>query len=303
MKALEPVLGNDEQSELGEGPVWDETRERLLWVDIRRGVVYSGTLEPAGTVSIQERIRFEQTVGAVAVAENGDMLVAGATQLLVRHPDGSVDAGPRILDAKVDRRLNDGKVDPSGRFVVGSLSLGAPSETETLVQVGVDGAVAIVDDDLTLSNGLAWTPSGKFYSIDTMRQLVYVRDYADDGSLGEREVFLTVADGYPDGMCLDAEEHLWIAIWGLGRVNRYSPAGELVQSVAIPAPHVSSVAFAGPDLATLVVTTATQDLSEEELARFPHSGHLFTIDVGVRGLPQRPWTPFVLAETYEEHLS
>ena len=90
-------------------------------------------------------------------------------------------------------------------------------------------------------------------------------------------------------MCLDAEEHLWIAMWGLGEVHRYTPDGELVAIVEVPAPHTSSVAFAGAELDTLVITTATQDLTDSQRAEFPHSGRLFTVRPGVRGLPQPFW--------------
>jgi sugar lactone lactonase YvrE len=129
------------------------------------------------------------------------------------------------------------------------------------------------------------------YSIDTLRQTVFVRDYdPQTGTAGPREPFLTVDEGYPDGMCLDVDEHLWIAMWGLGQVHRYSPAGGLVSVIEVPAPHVSSVAFAGPGLDTLVITTATQDLTDEQLARFPDSGRLFTASPGVAGLPQALWS-------------
>lgn len=94
-------------------------------------------------------------------------------------------------------------------------------------------------------------------------------------------------------MCVDAEDHLWIAMWGKGEVRRYSPDGELVRTITVPAPHVSCVCFAGPHLETLVITTATQDLTEAQLNEFPLSGHLFTVQPGVRGLPQTLWSGFV----------
>jgi len=293
MNTREPVVANDEQCILGEGPVWDATRNRLLWVDIRRGMVFTGKLQPDGTVTTTDRFEFDQTVGAVAVAVNGDLLIAGADRLIVRHPDGDIDLGPSILPPSSGRRLNDGKVDMQGRFVVGTLCLTGESNSEILVRVDQDSETHVIDDDLTLSNGLAWAPNGyRFYSIDTLRQVVYSRSYYPDGALGPRTEFLRVSEGYPDGMCLDAEDHLWIAMWGLGEVRRYSPTGELVQTVTVPAPHVSSVSFAGPLLETLVITTATQDLSDEQLEQFPFSGHLFTVEPGVLGLPQLPWRGF-----------
>jgi sugar lactone lactonase YvrE len=284
------IVANDEICILGEGPVWDATRNRVLWLDIRRGLVLTGTLQADGSVDIVDRTEFGQTVGAIGVAQTGEWIVAGAEELLVRRTDGSVTNGPRVLPSSSGRRLNDGKVDPAGRFVVGSLSLDGPSDKEILVRVAGDGSITELDSDLTLANGMAWTANGsRMYSIDTLAQTVYLRSYnPSSGAVGPRQVFLQI-HGFPDGMCLDAKEHLWIAIWGSGEVRRYSPEGELVATIKLPAPHVSSVAFAGPVLETLVITTATQDLSDEQLAEYPDSGRLFTVNAGVLGLPETAW--------------
>lgn len=287
-------MANDEQCLLGEGPLWDAPRNRLLWVDIRRGIVFTGDLAPEGTITITDRLECGQTVGAVTVAATGDLLIAGADTLLMRSANGSVTAGPTILPPQRGRRLNDGKVDPNGLFLVGTLSLEDESEREILVRVGQDRTVEVIDDDLTLSNGMGWSSDGsRFYSIDTLRQLVYVRSYSPTGELGQRTELIRISDGSPDGMCVDAEDHLWIAMWGKGEVRRYSPDGELVRTITVPAPHVSCVCFAGPHLETLVITTATQDLTEAQLNEFPLSGHLFTVQPGVRGLPQTLWSGFV----------
>ncbi|MFP3712666.1 SMP-30/gluconolactonase/LRE family protein [Puerhibacterium sp. TATVAM-FAB25] len=286
-------VANPQVHELAEGPVWDPVRERLLWVDIRRGLVFSGELRDDGTVDVVDEVAFGGTVGAVAVSAEGDWVVAGGEQLLLRDPAGVVRPGPRILPPGSGRRLNDGKPDPAGRFLVGSLHLEDDDPTEELLAVlDADGTVRVLDDDLTLSNGLAWTADGtRMYSIDTLRRTVYVRDYgARTGAVGPRTTFLTVDDGHPDGMCLDAEEHLWIAMYGLGQVRRYSPAGELVATIEVPAQNVSCVAFAGPRLDTLVITTATQDLTPDQLAELPDSGRLFTATPGVRGLPLPLWS-------------
>ncbi len=287
-------VASDKVYGLGEGPLWDPVRRRLLWVDITGGMACVGDLRDDGTIRVLERHRFEGTVGAVAVSEEGDLLVAGAEGLFVRHTDGTISPGPRLLPSGSGRRLNDGKPDPAGRYVVGSLRLDGASTSEVLVQIDHDGTVRVVDNDLTLSNGLAWTADGtQLYSIDTERRTVYVRDYdVATGDTGPRSVALQVDAGFPDGMCLDAEEHLWIALWGRGRVHRYSPAGRLVEVVDVPAPHTSSVAFAGPELDTLVITTATKDLTASQLAEHPHSGRLFTVRPGVRGRPEPLWRPF-----------
>ena len=291
MRILQAIPATPEAYDLAEGPVWDPVRRRLLWVDIRRGLVLSGDLEADGTVSAIARFPFPGTVGAVAIAPDGEWIVAGASELLTRTIDERQTPAQQVIPSGAGRRLNDGKVDPAGRFVVGSLRLDGPSDTEILARIEDDGRVTVLDDDLTLSNGLAWTADGsRMYSIDTMRRVVFARPYDPvTGEVGPRAEWLTFANGLPDGMCLDVEEHLWIAMWGLGQVHRYTPDGELVAIVEVPAPHTSSVAFAGAELDTLVVTTATQDLTDSQRAEFPHSGKLFTVRPGVPGLSQPFW--------------
>lgn len=290
-------VATDEAHELGEGPLWDPLRRRLMWVDIRAGLVLTGELRPDDTIAVTGRDRFDETVGAVAVAADGRRLIAGALGLIVQGEDGERVNGPVLLD-EPRHRLNDGKSDPRGRYLVGSLSLDGPSTGERLWLIDHDGAVRVLDDDLTLSNGLAWTAGGtRMFSVDTECRTVFVRDYEPaTAATGPREVAFTIEDGYPDGMCADAEDHLWIAIWGRGQVRRYTTDGTLVGIVEVPAPHTSSVAFAGPELDTLVVTTATQSLGEDELALWPLSGRLFTARTGVRGRPEALWNPGNRAE-------
>jgi sugar lactone lactonase YvrE len=279
-----------EQFRLGEGPVWDARRRRLLWVDIEGGLVLEGVLD-AGAITVTDRIEFGGTVGAVTVADDGALLVAAQTHLVVRYPDGTREDGPRIVPAGESRRLNDGGTDPAGRFLVGTLSLAGPSEREILVRLEADGRLTVLDDDLTLSNGLAWSSDGRrMFSVDSLRRTVSVRDYdPDSGAVGPRRVHLRLEDGLPDGIAMDAADHLWVAVWGRGAVRRYAPDGAVVDQVAIPAPHTSSVAFAGDDLRVLVVTTATSELTDAQLAAHPDSGRMFTARVDVPGLPVAPW--------------
>jgi sugar lactone lactonase YvrE len=266
---------------LGEGPVWDAARQRLLWVDIMAGDVHEGRL--GDRIEVTRTWSFEKSVGAVAVAADGDLLVAERETLTRVQGDGSRTLIARVLPEGAPNRLNDGAVDPSGRFLVGSLG----GDREVLVRLE-DGGCTTIDDDLTLSNGLAWSPAGdRFYSVDTLTHAVHVRDYP----AGPRSTLFTVDDGYPDGLCADAAGNLWLAVWGGGRVECRSAAGELLAVVEVDAPNTSSVAFAGPGLDVLVITTATQDLSPADLAKHPLSGQLFTARVGVPGLPTPYWNP------------
>jgi len=286
----QPTRATSEVFQLAEGPVWDAAGARLLWVDILAGAVLEGRLS-AGLVEVAHRHDFPGMVSAVAVGQDAELLIAAQEQLVVLGPDGSRRHGPRVLPPDARRRLNDGSTDPSGRFLVGTLSLDGPSEDEVLVRLEPDGSLTEIDDDLTLSNGLAWSLDGRLmYSVDTLRRVVYVREYdVASGASSGRRVHVRLDDGHPDGIAVDAEGHLWVAVWGLGQVRRYAPDGALVDRLDVPAPHVSSVAFAEEDLRTLVITTATAELSDEQLRENPDSGALFTARVDVPGHATTAW--------------
>jgi sugar lactone lactonase YvrE len=276
---------------LGEGPLWDAPRERLLWVDVDAGTVHEGRLDGDRVVVTGSQHR-DRTVGAVVCSAAGDLLVAGAQTV---HTTREV----RVVPAGARRRLNDGACDPAGAFLVGTLALGDTEGQETLVRLERDGSLTVLDDDLNLSNGLCWSPDGTLlYSIDSVPGIVWVRSYdATTGATGPRREWLRITDGLPDGLCADAEGHLWIAVWGAGEVRRFTPDGRPAGVVTVPAPHTTSVAFAGPGLNRLLITTATAMLDAEQLAAYPMSGRLFLADVGVTGLSVTPWAGPISGET------
>ena len=254
---------------------------------MHEGVLDGARVRPTETHS------FGEHVGAVVVATDGRLLVAAERTLVVVRPDGRREELARIVPDGVRRRLNDGGTDPAGRFLVGTLSLAGPSETEELVRLEPDGRITLVDDDLRLSNGLAWSADGRtMYSTDSQRMTVFARPYEPaTGAVGTRRPHIVVEGGVdPDGMAIDAEEHLWVAVWGGSEVRRYVPDGHVVDRIAVPAPHTTSVAFADADLRTLVITTATHDLKEDQLEANPLSGQLFTARVDVPGLPVPAWS-------------
>ncbi|MFW6598947.1 SMP-30/gluconolactonase/LRE family protein [Propionibacteriaceae bacterium Y2011] len=277
---------------LAEGPVWDPVRERVLWVDIPAGRIRTATLTSDGDLAPAEQVSVGGSVGAVAVSADDHWIIAGATGILQRDASGLITAGARVLPGDSGRRLNDGKPDPAGRFVVGSLRSDGDSSTEVLVRIESDDSVTTLDDDLALSNGLAWTRDGScMFSVDTLRRVIHRRSYdPSSGGVGPRTDFAHVDDGLPDGICLDAEEHLWVAIWGRGEVRRLSPSGDHVDTVTVPAPLVSSVAFVGKDLRSMVITTAAGGLTTAERQRHPLSGHLFLTEPDTPGLPMTAWS-------------
>ncbi|MBA2955672.1 SMP-30/gluconolactonase/LRE family protein [Nocardioides sp. MAH-18] len=277
--------------ELAEGPLWDAARERLVWVDILGRAVHTGRLDQ-GSVEIGPSHHFESYVGAAAVAEDGALLVAEGHHLTRVAPDGTRTSGPDLFADHPDDRWNDGTCDARGRILVGTSSLAGARHSQRLLRV--DGDITeVLDDDLGLSNGLAFSPDDALlYSVDSVpARRVWVRDYdQSSGAVGPRRPALDLTDALPDGLCVDASGNLWLAAWGRGQVRCYSTAGELLDLIELPAPHTTSVAFVGPGLDQLLITTARGELSPAEQDEHPLSGSLFLARPGCTGLPPHAWS-------------
>jgi sugar lactone lactonase YvrE len=276
--------------ELAEGPLWDPVRKRVLWVDIPAGQVCEGHLGDDGArVVTTVTHQFANTVGAVATAQDGRLLVAGDKRLMMIDGDG-VRYGPQVIPSVDANRFNDGKCDPAGNFVVGTLSLDGTDDRQMLLHA--DGSrIRVIDDDLGLSNGLAWSvDGGTLYSVDTVRGNVWRRSYdAGTASWAGRQLLFQISEELPDGMCVDVEGNLWIALWGAGQVRRYSPKGEVLAVVDVAAPHTSSVCFVGDRLDSLLITTARAELTPAQRQQYPLSGRLFTVAVDTCGAPAPLW--------------
>jgi len=193
-----------------------------------------------------------------------------------------------ICDPEPDRshnRLNDAKVDPAGRIWAGTKDDRDQEAIGALYRLDPDLSVSRHDDFYQVTNGPAFSPDGRYlYHNDSGARLVYRFELRDDGSLGEREIFIRFADewGYPDGMTTDVDGGLWIAHWGGGRLSRFDPGGRLERSIHLPASNITSCAFAGDRLDRLFVTSASLGVDGEEKA-----GSLFEVEAGTRGLPAK----------------
>lgn len=275
--------------QLAEGPVWDHVRSRVLWVDIPSGDVLEGSLDGDAITPIGSR-HVDTTVGAVALAGDGAQIVAGHHSIYRIGADGASRQLATLIGPNEQRRFNDGKCDPAGRFLVGTLALG-DDVRERLYRIEADGAVIVIDDDLHMSNGLAWSPDGQImYSVDTTPGILWKRTYdPESGEIGAREEAFRVTDGSPDGICADTNGNLWVAVWGTGQVRHFTPGGELIGVVKVDAPYTSCVTFVGPERDILLISTAIDDLSPERLRAHPRSGSLFLARVEARGLPTNLW--------------
>ena len=292
MTDYEAVPAGDERFEHGEGPVWDPVRARLLWVDLVAGRLLEGELTADGErVEVTRRRQFDKMVTVVVPAAAGGLLVGGQESLFTLDADGTRRDGPRIVPAGARRRLNDGATDPAGRFLVGTMSLDVESTTEELVRLEADGRLTTLDDAVTLSNGLTWSADGRrMYHADTLAGVVWIRDYdPPTGAVGARAVHLELAPEMPDGVAIDTEDHLWVALFGAGEIRRFAPDGTLVDRVRVPAPRVTSLAFGGNDLGRLLITTTYYGLDDAQRRAAPDSGRLCTVRVEATGAPVVPW--------------
>jgi sugar lactone lactonase YvrE len=284
------TVASERAYELAEGPVWDEERARVLWVDINPGQVHIGSLHE-DVVEDTVVLRFDQMVGAAVCSADGRLLVAGQRDLYLVEPEARRRHLCALVPAEKNSRLNDGACDPAGRFLVGSMALDARQGEECLYRLGSDGTPATLDSDLTLSNGLAWSPDGSvLYTVDTTPGIVWSRPYdVTTGATGARSQILHFGKASPDGMCVDTDGNLWVAVWGAGEVRCFTPAGERVATVTVPAPLTTSVAFVGQARDTLLITTARDQLSSAQVDAFPLSGHHFIAHVNATGVPTTPW--------------
>jgi len=276
---------------LGEGPVWDERADELLFVDIEGHRVH--TFEPAS--GAHRWFDVGRSVGAVVLCEDGSLLLAADQMFLAGSRDGA-SLRPfgtfRVDDDRV--RFNDGKVDPFGRFYAGTMHSGEREAHGRLYVLEGDGAVRTALSDVTVSNGLAWDPSGTvLYYVDSPTRSIDAFDVEPgSGSLSRRRSVAMVSDGFPDGMAIDDEGMLWVAVWGGYRVDRVDPSsGRLLGRVRLPTKQVTSVAFGGPSLAQLYITTASTGLDPADAGA--HAGDVFVVDAGVSGPASSRFAPSV----------
>ncbi|WP_184791757.1 SMP-30/gluconolactonase/LRE family protein [Streptomyces sp. 3211] len=285
---------------LTEGPVWHAGRGDLLWVDITAGLVHRAPLvardDDSGLPDLGDRttISLDRPVGAVALCASGGLLAAAATSFLRVDEAGAATefAAPAVPDDGTPRRFNDAKCDPSGRLLAGTMAYDATPGAGTLYRLDPDGTVTTVLSPVTISNGLGWSPDGRLlYYADSPTHRVDVFDHDPaTGTLSARRPFAdTSPAGMPDGLAVDTEGRVWVAVWGAGQVRAYTPDGALHAVVTVPASQVSSCAFAGPDLDLLIITTAADGLTAAQLAAQPHAGRIFICRPGATGLPVTPF--------------
>jgi sugar lactone lactonase YvrE len=264
----------------GEGPVWSEAWGGLRWVDMLAGDVLSlaedGTITRRHVANIAAAIRPRRQGGAVLGVERGfaletlDGVVTHLAELWTDH----------------NLRMNEGGCDPDGRFYCGSMAYDKLPGAGTLYRFDPGGSVRVILSNVTVSNGLEWSPDGSLaYYNDTDTYRIDVFDYAFESGLTGRRPFVEMPEGgRPDGLAVDSQGGVWVALSNAGAVHRYTPRGVLDEVIQVPARKVTACTFGGPNLDQLFITTSREGLEPgvDSLA-----GSLFRSHVEIRGIPTR----------------
>lgn len=281
----EPV--GDVTAVLGEGPYWRPEDEALLWVDVARGLLHMTRVQLGETITIEL-----DPVSAAFPAVGGGIVTAGGHRLTLRATrPGEGWAGRTIAEAPARDgvRFNDAAVDPAGRVWVGSMDIKEKEPLGTLYRLDTGGTLTPVVKGATVSNGIGWSPDGTrmYYNDSPLRRIdMFDYDQATGEAFGGR-VFadLSRADGFPDGLTVDADGYVWVAMFAGRALRRFTPAGHQDAVLPLPVSQPTSCAFGGPGMADLFVTTAYRDLTEAQRAAEPLAGRLLRLRPGPVGLP------------------
>lgn len=277
-------IDRDVRDTLGEGTLWSAGENAVYWVDILAPALNRLSLDDGAI----QRWVMPEPLGWVAERAGGGFI--GGFQSGFKQVSLDPLRITPIGDPEPDlpgSRMNDGKADAGGAIWCGTMDMAEEQDVGALYRLDPDGSWAVMDTGYRVPNGPAFSPCGQWlYHSDTARQQMYRFARTVDGGLTDRQPFIrfTEDDGYPDGMTVDAEGHLWVAHWGGGRISRFTPEGQLDRSIALPARQITNICFAGPDLDRMFVSSAAIGMPDSE-----YDGAFFEVFPGVRGLPTHPY--------------
>ncbi len=268
---------NNNNSQVGEGPLWDFKTETFYALDILGRCIWK-TDPVNGNIEITS---LPQQVGCMAICENGDMLVALEDAVYRMDKSGDLTKAHQDIDIK-GRRFNDGKIGPDGAFYLGTTDGDGKGAFYCLK----DGVLTELFDKCNCSNGLDWTNDNKhMYYIDTPKQMVEIFDFDQEtGTLSNRRKFIDIPKewGAPDGMTLDENDNLWVALWGGHKIIHIDKDTKKVKNeIEVPCPKASCCMFGGKEMNELYITTAAKD----DILEFPKAGYTFKVTVDVKGKP------------------
>ena len=285
MSAVECVLKT--RSILGENPVWDEVEQRLYWADLRKPAIYR--FDPATGRNSRIKAALQGYIGGMVLRKAGGMAVVDQRGIFTLDPaTGRMKPFAKPVKDMRPVWFNDAKCDRQGNLWTG---VGDRKEQKALgvfFRIGPKGKATKIDSKFICPNGPAFSPDGRIcYFADSYANKIYRYDIEPStGKVSPRHLFAAVPEGQgvPDGMTVDAEGGVWSCQWDGWRITRYGADGHVDRVIELPVPRPTSVAFGGQDLATLYITTASIDLTREQMKQAPLSGSVFACQPGVRGL-------------------
>ena len=278
----------ESRDQVGESPVWSIPENSLYWVDVESGRVQRWN---ASGHSVQ-RWNIGEAIGCIGLRKRGGLVGAGRTGFFFL--DTASGKSTPICDPEAhlpDNRFNDGKVDRRGRFWAGTRNFrNTEVASGRLYRLDPDLSIHRMEEGLRCPNGMAWSPDDRLmYLCDTWARRIFVYDFdADDGVPRNRRLFaeLAQADGFPDGLTVDADGCIWNAHYDGWRITRYTPDAKVDRVIRMPVQHVTSLTFGGSGYRMLYVTTACLRLDEAQRASQPDAGHVFGINTQAQGLPE-----------------
>ncbi len=287
MEPQQPVLIAAVANQLGECVLWDHRTQRLQWTDIETRCLWQWNM----TRALPVRYDLPERLGSFALTPDPDVYLGafenGFAQFSLEPESFNLVAA--VTQNTPHLRMNDGRVDRSGHFWAGSMAENEGSPLGSLWRYGGKTSTAPYLHDIRIPNSLCWSKDGKtMYFADSPRCTIWAYDFdAEIGPFGEPRIFAKTAPGvHPDGSCIDAEDCLWNAQWGGGEVVRYRPDGSIDRILSLPVSQPSCVAFAGPQLDMLCITTARVDLDKNALNNQPHAGSLLVYSPGITGMQE-----------------
>ncbi len=281
---MEAALLYSSQCYLGEGPLWHAKRKSCFWVDIERGMLY----EYAWLDKSIKTWQFSYKVTMVIEGRNNDLILSLNTSIAKFDLESEELTWLIDIETLNENRCNDGCCDSRGRLWVGTMHKKHLKNEGSLYCIDENKEVVKKVDNTTISNGLAWSlDNTRLYFIDSPTQVVQSFIYDEQSAeiaFEKNCIHIPTTMGTPDGMTIDEEGMLWIAHFGGFGVYKWNPfTGEHLSTIKVPVPNVTSCAFAGEDLDQLIITTAQENLTEEQLKKYPQSGDVFIANPGVKG--------------------
>ncbi|MFD1712929.1 SMP-30/gluconolactonase/LRE family protein [Amnibacterium flavum] len=280
----EARIWRDGRAILGESLWWKD--DALHWCDITAGRLHRGPGSGATDGSNDTVLSFDPPLASFQPRASGGYVIALGSRVVVCDADGGAEREiARVAHTHGGIRFNEGKCDPAGEFQLGSMNITTGEPDAAVYRVTSAGA-RLVRGGFGTANGFEWSvDETTAYLTDTATETIYRAPWTAEAGFGELVPF--ISGRMHDGLTIDRDGYLWSGIYGDGVVVRISPEGEVVETVEIPAPNVTSVAFGGDDLSTLFVATARENLTEEQLEAHPQSGGVFAVDTRTAGLPVR----------------